>query len=366
MNLLEQYRSNKDFIVNTNEEYKLHSVKYVHNSIDWSNPIALQARGIVLDDRGTIIARPYNKFFNLNELKGTDYEVLSDWIDGAKHTIETKEDGSLAIFFKNNDEILAASSGVVMGEYAKLFLNTLNNKVDSSKRDVLNSILEENTMICEYVAPTNRIVLNYDEEDLIVHGIIHTSTGRVFGREWTESIANYLGLKIVRRWSNLTKEDLLLLQNCELDTEGYVVKFENGHTIKVKTKDYVEKHRSTAIFFGRPDTINKVKTYVVALFDREFDDILGSCDNESTREYLNEIQSCYHYYLNNRRKAIELVENGLLRKDYFKGESSIKRSYVLDHLLPMAFDNNFDKFKKFVTDSIVREFSNRIGGEING
>ena len=66
------------------------------------NEITLQTRGLVTDDKGNVVARPYRKFFNMEERKHTptpDFEVYD------------KLDGSLGILFNYEGEWVFATRG---------------------------------------------------------------------------------------------------------------------------------------------------------------------------------------------------------------------------------------------------------------
>ena len=55
------------------------------------------ARGLILDDNGKVIARPFSKFFNLNERPETRLEVLPQ----ETPELADKLDGSLIVCFFN-------------------------------------------------------------------------------------------------------------------------------------------------------------------------------------------------------------------------------------------------------------------------
>lgn len=71
--------------------------------------MTLSARGLVTDEFGTIVARPFKKFFNMEEGKHTptsDFEVFE------------KVDGSLGIVFNYKDEWLIATRGSFTSDQA--------------------------------------------------------------------------------------------------------------------------------------------------------------------------------------------------------------------------------------------------------
>jgi RNA ligase len=71
--------------------------------------ITLQCRGLVTDDKGTIIARPFRKFFNLEEGKFTPTEEFE---------VYAKMDGSLGVVFWYNDEWHIATRGSFTSDQA--------------------------------------------------------------------------------------------------------------------------------------------------------------------------------------------------------------------------------------------------------
>ena len=56
-------------------------------------PVTLACRGLILDDHGAIVARPFPKFFNLEELVRAGHSVPLD----SNWTATEKMDGSLGI-----------------------------------------------------------------------------------------------------------------------------------------------------------------------------------------------------------------------------------------------------------------------------
>lgn len=71
--------------------------------------ITLQCRGLVTDDQGNVIARPFKKFFNMEEGRHTptkDFEVFE------------KMDGSLGILFFYQDQWILATRGSFTSDQA--------------------------------------------------------------------------------------------------------------------------------------------------------------------------------------------------------------------------------------------------------
>ena len=80
--------------------------------------ITLQSRGLVTDNNGKIVARPFKKFFNIEEGKHTstsDFDVYE------------KMDGSLGILFNYNGEWVLATRGSFTSDQAVKGFEMLKN-----------------------------------------------------------------------------------------------------------------------------------------------------------------------------------------------------------------------------------------------
>ena len=71
--------------------------------------ITLQCRGLIVDDKGNVVARPFKKFFNIEEAKHTATE---------DYTVYEKLDGSLIILFFYAGNWLFASRGSFISDQA--------------------------------------------------------------------------------------------------------------------------------------------------------------------------------------------------------------------------------------------------------
>lgn len=198
-----------------------------HYTRDWDE-ITTMARGLITNDNtGEILARPWKKFFNLEEEQlytPTDtFEVLE------------KVDGSLIIAFYLWGEWVVASSGSFISEHAKVGKRLL----DEMNTSILNYDM---TYLFELTAPFNRVVVDYGEgETLTLLGVIHTETERELSYETLQSTAQNLGCPLVKRIDGVT-DFRSLKQMVGNNEEGYVIRFSNGERIKIKGNEYVRLH----------------------------------------------------------------------------------------------------------------------------
>ena len=84
--------------------------------------ITTTARGLFIDtNTGKIVARGYQKFFNVNERRETELEHLIVKFKDKKITMYKKENGFLGIMSWVNDEIFLASKSTNQGDFAGYF-----------------------------------------------------------------------------------------------------------------------------------------------------------------------------------------------------------------------------------------------------
>ena len=189
------------------------------------DPITLNCRGLVLDADGNIVAKAFPKFFNYEEL--TEASI-------PKQTFEVfeKMDGSLGICFYYNGEWHMATRGSFTSEQAIRGKEMLN-KYDTSK---LNT---HYTYLFEIIYKENRIVVDYDFEDLVLLAVIDTETGAEPGL----GFVNTHDFKVVMRYKTWGEDWETLKKEISKDNEGYVIRFSGGMRMKIKGDEYVRLHR---------------------------------------------------------------------------------------------------------------------------
>jgi len=194
------------------------------DKVQWENiwdEITLQCRGLVVDGKGDIVARPFKKFFNLSEGKTN---TTDDYI------IYEKLDGSLGILFCYNDEWILASRGSFTSEQAIRGKEILDKECDYNLLD------KENTYCFEIIYPENKIVLEYNGlETCILTGVFNTATGE-------EQSLDGWGMSPVESYSFKTPLNELH-SIIEDNQEGYVVRFSNGERGKIKGAEYLRLHK---------------------------------------------------------------------------------------------------------------------------
>jgi T4 RnlA family RNA ligase len=193
------------------------------------NDYTLSARGLVIDAFGNILARPFAKFFNIEEITEENLP------NGVEFEVFDKVDGSLGILFNYLDEWILASRGSFISDQAKMGWNMLN-------KDYLKILNKKFTYLFEIIYPENRIVIDYGgKKELILLGAIETENGvEMFHDDLIARYSEYFS--IVKRYD--FNGDIKELKNLfENNREGFVVRFLNDFRVKVKFEEYIRLHR---------------------------------------------------------------------------------------------------------------------------
>lgn len=226
---LQQYIDKKLIKVQKHPDAELYIYNYTPEcqfTRSWDE-ITMMCRGLITDGDGNIVARPFKKFFNLEECetipKG-DFKVCE------------KLDGSLGILYWLNDRPQIATRGSFISEQAKYATQLLHERYSA----IINVLNPKYTYLFEIIYPQNKIVVNYGtREELVLLAVIETQSGEEYDiynnfPELTfEKAQLYDDLNDISTLSSLNKEN----------AEGFVIRFSDGTRIKVKFDEYKRLHR---------------------------------------------------------------------------------------------------------------------------
>lgn len=201
----------------------------------------MQCRGLIVDKDGKIKARPFKKFFNLEQ--HATLEGLPELQWDKPYLIHEKMDGSLGILYwmgeYGKSEPRIATRGSFTSEQAIKATEMLRKK----QYPYTQMFLEGYTYLFEIIYPENRIVVNYEhpKERLTLLAMVNTETGEeleIYGPDFNPYFAT------PKDYPPTTPKDQLreLVPN-DGSTEGLVIRFEDGTRVKVKTEEYVRLHR---------------------------------------------------------------------------------------------------------------------------
>ena len=320
--------------VYSQSSYNLH---YTYDSI-----YTRECRGIVFDEKGNVSSRPLHKFFNLNE----NEEYLYDKVKNKRvFAIYEKLDGSIVssanvggwIFFRSKKSF---SSDVV--SIADKFILDHENYYDFC--DILMTM--GFTAIFELTSPLKRIVINYPSTKLTLLHVRDNISGRYELLDPNSPIYDLIkkyNIPLVKKFDYTLDQ---AIEACKQGgIEGFVVQFEDGDMVKIKTKWYCERHR--VISFLRERDIAEL------VLDEKLDDV-KSIFNELGIDLgiISKIESKVKGYL------IEISEN--VDKVYKEDRQLSRKDFAIKNLKNPYFSLLMEKFSQKEPDFIDFYRKNRL------
>lgn len=321
MNLYEYFKAltmNKNRMLNpvtisVDESRNLASISYnlISPQFSWDIPWMKSARGLIVDTlTGEVVARPYPKFFNYGENK------MAYWPDNTEGmVIEDKLDGSLVIITTHKDKLLVASSASLLSDHADLFNTYIENNLSPTQYQELLTLGKTYTILCEYVGPNNKVVLQYPEENMILHGVIKTDQPEnqptiEVPYQQLQEIGSRIGLEVVEQHPLKSFSDVYNYLDTVTGIEGFVVKFADGHRLKFKTDEYTRMHKVATDLDLTIDSRKLREAFVISIMNTSYDDLIPFLSVE-TNQILTKMVSEYKEYLTEaiRKKDSYLKSN---------------------------------------------------------
>lgn len=217
------------------------------DAIDREYAILRECRGLTFYKDGRIAARKLNKFFNVGERPETMPSIIN-W--SLPHSIFNKEDGSMITPFWNGDELQWHTK---MGDtdVAKLVWPVLDRWIKSGHPQDYIGFAEYCrilglTPMFEFCSRSQRIVVDHPVDRMPLLAVRDNSTGLYINYETLLAYGNTFNIEVVGQHSSSNVGDIeaFLSQTAgEIGIEGYIIAFEDGHRLKVKTDEYRTIHR---------------------------------------------------------------------------------------------------------------------------
>ena len=186
-------------------------------------------RGLVIRTDGKIMALCMSKFFNLGE---PQCPSLPD----EPYTVWEKADGSLGLWWHDGDKWRVNTRGSFDNEYTEFATHWWEEHVDALTFPKHFTVMTE---ICFDADPNPRAV--NQEEGLYLIAVRDKYSGKDFllaEPTWYES-----GLYPVKLF-NVKIDNLSAMQQEQEGTEGWVVRFDSGFRVKIKTAWYLRLFRA--------------------------------------------------------------------------------------------------------------------------
>lgn len=233
----------------------------------WEDAVRRELRGLAFNAHGELISRPYHKFFNAGERP----ETLPEAVDLAEpHTILEKLDGSMIRPVPVGDRYrLGTKTGVSLLSHQPEAFVAARPEYDAYIRF---EIARARTPIFEWCSRQQRIILDHPTERLVLTAMRENRSGRYIPlAEIRGEIAaepKFSGIEIIgERKGSVADMTALMAETRALEgAEGFVIRFADGHMVKLKGDWYVTRHRAM-------DGLAREKVVIATLLEGAADDV---------------------------------------------------------------------------------------------
>jgi RNA ligase len=226
---------------------------------DLGGAIRRECRGIIFDADGAIMSRPYHKFFNVNERDETQHSRIDL---NQPHVNMEKMDGSMIRPLYTEGKLrLGTKMGVTdIAVDAEALLTDEQIKW-------LQEVVKLNvTPLFEYVSPANKIVIEYKEPKLVLTGMRNNFSGNYY-------MPYKAPFEIVPMYGSIdgSMYDYIERARKQEGREGDIIRFVNGHMLKIKNDWYVRIHKTK-------DLVRTERNIADIIINEQLDDVLPLLD----------------------------------------------------------------------------------------
>ena len=250
------------------------------------------ARGLVMDAQGNVIALPFPKFFNLDQMPETSTERVK--AVGVRSVTE-KMDGSLGILYFWRGQWRIITRGSFESEQSSKAYELLR-KYD------LSYLLENATYLLEIVYPENRIVLDYGKKEfLCLLAIMDNADETEYSYNTVKHVARNAGFNLPEGFLITDLDKVLEMRERVTGVEGWVLVLNDGTRVKVKTEEYLTLHR--AISHITPKNlfevyrVNRDVDSIASGYPDEFKDDVLAILNKFEERFYQILHKTSDYYL---------------------------------------------------------------------
>ena len=326
-----------------------------------NNALRRECRGMIFDNAtGAILRRPYHKFFNLNQIDETHINKIDLT---QPHDIIEKLDGSMIVPYRVNRRVIW---GTKMGDTdvctpVEAFVKLHPEYLRFFQRCEASNI----SPIFEWMSRVNRIVIDHPEDRLVLTAMRTITHGGYMSHKFITDSAALDGIPAVERFhvgEHTSIEDIMDYIRAQEGTEGVVIRFDNGHMIKIKSEWYCAIH-------GAKELITEEKNVVRLIVEEAIDDakaLVLEEDRENLTRYERDFWSKVNDFAREMtasiivaRKMFKTRKDFALRKDkgihevevavfrFFDNEVNPTLQEVRQHVIDRIIKPNVNNRTKF-------------------
>jgi len=326
-------RERKEFVV-AERQWGIAIDYQVSMPDSFMTPQARECRGIKFRLDGTLLARPYHKFFNFGEAQMRVEDLLASGRFNDKFDILDKLDGSM-IHPIMKDGVVLFCTRMGTTDVAEQALKFAKSHIKNTVRvmpwymDFCYDLSKSNlTPIFEWCSRKQRIVLDYPKDRLILTAIRVNKTGEYLTRGKMHALASPYYIPMVDIFSGDWEgiESFLKYVHGIEEAEGYVIRWHDGTMGKTKGEWYVQIHRAK-------DVISHEKRVIGLILNDDIDDVLPFL---LENDYKRAIAYRKDFWDNIEEMASLITERVKLAREMFEkdaeSESEAKKFFAMKYI----------------------------------
>ena len=244
--------------------------------------IRRECRGLLFHKDGTIMSRRLHKFFNVNERDETQFYEIDF---NRPHVILEKLDGSMITPVVTD---AGTRWGTKMGITevslgAELFV-AHNPKYTIFAEYVMSLGF---TPIFEWCSRKQRIVIDYPEDRLVLLALRNNVSGEYKPYDFMSLLADQFSIDAVKTYvgNPMSMAHLMEETKDSEGIEGYIIRFDNGHMLKMKGEWYLRIHKTK-------DNLTHEKNVIDLLVNEKMDDVKAFMMDED-RKRVDEFEATF-------------------------------------------------------------------------
>jgi RNA ligase len=233
------------------DEFPLEMLTYgreaVHENV-WDD-VTTKCRGLIVNmETGEIIARPFEKFFNLGDTSYYNQDAHDFEAAWGQPEVHEKMDGFLCTMYEWEGKQYLASKGSFHSMHAKWATAWYHQHTPNDYPNVGYAWAKGYTPVFEGITPSIRIVVDYGgREELVLLALVNKETGEELPHEELAYFAKINNIHLPAHYTMSWQQASVKSLDATKNFEGYVLVWPRpGQTpfrLKVKYLDYLRIHR---------------------------------------------------------------------------------------------------------------------------
>jgi predicted kinase len=309
-----------------------------------------KARGLFINNKtNEIIARGYDKFFNIGEMEETSLDSLENKF-GGNIKLFKKENGFLGLcgYDSETDELVVASKSTIEHDFSGYFKKILDDTLSPEKMERLKHYLrtENAGAIFEVNDPINDPhIVEYETPHIVLLDVVKRELElKRLSYSKLSKFAKNIGFEVKKEavhfdnYENFKKFFNSVSNDCPFDTakkfEGYVVENEKNEMVKIKLPYYNFWKNMRGIKCRAEKEMGRIELELIKFEDKII-------TNDKIPKFRKEEM---FLSINDRKDRLKenFVKSSLERAFFIKPEQYERSANFIQYML----DQEYDEFKK--------------------